>query len=206
MKPMKISVEQNDGKDVLWKSTSDRWCRNAKHRLKLSEKQETDFFEQGDMVLFEDRVVEVKIPKGPNFTVGIILDGKLTMVRENKINKLDEQVMSSGVSSISPINRILQLSGLSAGHTLEGSDTNSVISENDASGAYQGLLMQNMNGDYRNNPTAARLATIGEIVLSLESEIDKIHNDIDQDTANKLHVLTGLGAYLLTSARKMTKL
>ena len=67
-------------------------------------------FEIGDEVVVEGKQGIVKIPSGPNNTVGIIVENKLKMFDQNQISRLDEMVL--GMLALNPINRIKQLAGI----------------------------------------------------------------------------------------------
>lgn len=61
-------------------------------------------------VIYQNQLVEVRIQKGPHNTVGIVLNGKLTMVDKKEITHLDEHVM--GMTAMPTLGRIKQLAGI----------------------------------------------------------------------------------------------
>ena len=52
----------------------------------------------------------VKIPHGPNHTIGVIVNGSLEMVAESEVSRLDEGVIS--MSKMNPLFRLRELAGL----------------------------------------------------------------------------------------------
>jgi hypothetical protein len=66
-----------------------------------------EFMEQ---VIYKDQIVEVRVPRGPNNTVGIILDHKLTMVPRADCGPINEQVM--GMTQMPSLARMLTLAGV----------------------------------------------------------------------------------------------
>lgn len=211
----KIMAPQDAQKDELWNSTYDRWSRKAKHPLQKSEAMTMNekYWEKGDTVTYKGINTTVQIPHGPNGTVGILYEGKLKMVLSDN---LSEAVMG-GMQPLNPINRMMQLAGLSVTQVIEPSnDTeqddqnlkeSEKLEEADATGMFQQLMKANFSGEYRNNPGAARLATIGQILLGLNTIVAemKAKNEIPADVGPKLESAVGLGGYLLQSAQQMLK-
>ena len=218
MSPMKIMAEQNNGDEALWNTRQDRWSRRAKHQLNLTNKGEIseNIWNKGDKALYENQEVTVVIPAGPNFTVGIMLEGKTRMVRETMLYKIDEGVMG-GMKPLSPINRIMQLAGLSVPTIMEPTsesidlvDTENVdppvvVNEADATNMFEQLFDANFNGQYKNNPAAARLATIGQILTGIEPQVTQLADQIPQDLSQKITAVVGLGALIMQSANAMLK-
>ena len=210
MKPKKIMAEQNNGDEALYNSQKDRWSRQAKHPIPLAEKGRVDnTWECGDMALYEGQQVEVIVPRGPNKTVGIILHGATKMVSERRLSKIEEHVMG-GIQSLNPLNRMMQLAGISTPAIMEPVETNQLeenenLFEADPSNMFNGLMRANLAGEYKNNPDAARLATVGQIMVGLETIVDPLRQKVTPDLVNKLDAAVGLGAALLKSAQAMTK-
>jgi hypothetical protein len=131
----------------------------------------------------------------------------------NEINtdteQLDEGVLG-GMQPLNPINRIMQLAGLSTTNIVEPvaeTETQeiSVITEADATNMFDALYKANANGEYKNNPDAARIATIGQIMVGLESQVEPLRGKLAADMEQKLNVAVGLGAALITAAKNMLK-
>lgn len=90
----------------------DAWSRSAKHKGKNYESIEESVFAQGESVTFEGNECPVHIPAGPNGTVGILVDGKVRMVRESDITRIDEGVL--GMTKVDPLYRLRELAGVKA--------------------------------------------------------------------------------------------
>ena len=208
----RIMAPQGTSKEALWNSVHDRWSRSAKHPLQVSEAVNMieNNWEKGDVAVYNGTDVTIEIPNGPNKTIGVIYEGQLKMVLNDS---LSESVMG-GMKPLSPINRMMQLAGLSVPTIIEPTDaiheesdqgSREVIEENDATNMFQQLMKANFAGEYKNNPGAARLATVGQILVGLNAVITdmKAKNEIPADIVPKLDTAVGLGAYLLQSARKM---
>lgn len=205
MKPKHIMVEQNIGNEVLWNSQNDRWSRRAKHQMNLQQKMIVDLeLEKGDFVMYENNKVEVAIPSGPNATVGIMLEGKLKMVSESKIEKIDEGVMG-GIKALPPINRMMQLAGLPVEQStvVEEVDSDSITEDASTSNMFNSLYQKNSTTEYKNNPTAARLATVGQVLVGLETQIKEIDNLDDNTLKSKLDMISGVGVMLINQAKSM---
>jgi len=128
MKPRHIMAPQDSIKEALWNSTNDRWSRNAKHPLPINEREiEVEMqWEKGDIAVYESKDVEINIPNGPDGTVGIILEGKLKMVSKSKLSESVLGGTMGTVQAIAPINRIMQLAGLSIVEEKNEDNTNDV--------------------------------------------------------------------------------
>lgn len=208
MKPMKIMAEQSDETEALYNTEMDRWSRNAKHPITLAELEiDCDVtWEKGESAMFESQLVQIKIPSGPNGTVGIAINGKTKMVRAGKLSKIDEAVMG-GVQSLNPINRMMQLAGISVPITMspsvEAVEETATLEEADAGNMFEQLFKANFAGEYKNNPVAARLATVGQVMVGLESQIAELRSQVSPDLLNKLNVVAGLGASMIQTSRAM---
>ena len=105
----------------------------------------------------------------------------------------------------------MQLAGLSVPTTIVPTEeqvvNEEVIEETDATNMFQQLMKANLSGEYRNNPGAARLATVGQILIGLNTIIAdmKAKNEVPADMETKLDTAVGLGAYIMQSAKKMTQ-
>lgn len=203
----RIMAPQDTSNDALYNSTHDRWSRRAKHPLQISEAEDMieNNWEKGDIANYKGNDVTVEIPTGPNNTVGIIYEGTLKMVLTDA---LSESVMG-GMNPLNPINRMMQLAGLSVRNIMEPSniinEEPELIEEVDATNMFQQLMKTNFSGEYKNNPGAARLATVGQILIGLSSVVNDMtaKNEIPADVTSKLDAVVGLGAYLTQTARKM---
>lgn len=91
-------------------SRRDAWSRNAKHKGRSYESIEESIFTQGESVQFEGNDCSVQIPSGPNGTVGLLIDGKVRMVRESDISRVDEGVL--GMTKVDPLYRLRELAGV----------------------------------------------------------------------------------------------
>ena len=84
----------------------DKMGRGAKHKPRFDEEIELSI---GQDVMVGEEHGTVKIPRGPNGTVGVIMNGQLEMVSETEIN-LNEGVM--GMKPVNPLFRLRELAGL----------------------------------------------------------------------------------------------
>lgn len=204
-----------DGTEGLYETTIDRWSRNAKHQFSKSEVAgaiETPQFEEGETVMFDGQAVEVKIPQGPKGTAGIMFEGHLKMVHHSKLAKLDEGVMG-GVQTMTPINRIMQLAGLEHTGTVVAEvenetdvPTDEVLEEDGAGNMFNQLLAKNKTDQaYKNNPDAARLATVGQVLAGMQSVIGELPESLPANVATQLKMVPGLGASLLAAAKNLTQ-
>lgn len=107
--PIAIAMAKRGGggghtsKDPARKDPLDR---KAKHKGRADEDSS---FAIGESVAVAGRVGEVKIPHGPNGTIGVLFDGELTMVSESEV-ALNEGIV--GVTQVNPILRLRELAGL----------------------------------------------------------------------------------------------
>lgn len=85
----------------------DKFGRGAKHKPRFDEEIE---FAIGEDVMVGDIAGQVKIPHGPNGTIGVIMNGQLEMVAETEVSRLDEGVM--GMKPVNPLFRLRELAGL----------------------------------------------------------------------------------------------
>lgn len=200
------------GNEGLYETTVDRWSRNAKHQLAKAElisAVDQSQFEENEVVVYEGQEVSVKIPQGPKGTTGIMFEGHLKMVHHTKLTKLDEAVMG-GVQTMMPINRIMQLAGLE--HTgvvepvEESTDDAELLSEDAAGTMFNQLLTKNQNDPkYKNNPDAARIATVGQVLAGLQSVLRDVPANLPTGIATQLKAVPGIGASLIVAAGQMTK-
>jgi hypothetical protein len=63
-----------------------------------------------EKLIYQNQIVEVKIAHGPNNTVGIMLDEKLTMVPRNECQSLNEHVL--GMTGMPSLARMMALAGV----------------------------------------------------------------------------------------------
>ena len=86
----------------------DKLGRGSKHKPRFDE--EIDFA-IGEDVMVGEVSGQIKIPHGPNGTIGVIMNGKLEMVAENEVNRLNEGVMGM-MKPVNPLFRLRELAGL----------------------------------------------------------------------------------------------
>jgi len=211
MKPMHIVAEQTNEELVLWNTEDDRWSRRAKHPLRVNEvpRESTIIWEQGDMALYKSHPVEVTVPSGPNGTIGIIYEGQTKMVLKSRLTKIDESVFGN-MQAILPINRMMQLAGISTPQIMTPTDQiadgdSAVQLTEDTGTLFDQLYKTNFAGQYRNNPTAAQVATIGQIMIGLQGQMQEIQDKLPPDLATKLQAAVGIGAALINAAKAMTQ-
>lgn len=93
----------------LWHQTSNRKTDT------VSQKQASEILKYArkklmEKMIYQDQIVEVKIPRGPNDTIGIVLDQKLTMVPRGECSPLHEHVL--GMTGMPSLARMLMLAGV----------------------------------------------------------------------------------------------
>jgi hypothetical protein len=82
--------------------------RKAKYKPRFDE--EIDFT-VGEDVMVGEVAGQIKIPHGPNGTIGVIMNGQLEMVSEAEVSRLDEGVMGM-IKPMNPLFRLRELAGL----------------------------------------------------------------------------------------------
>lgn len=181
----KYTQIDQDGTEALYETTEDRWSRNAKHPISKGELAQTDdvIFEEGESAIYEGMTVQIKIPRGPKRTTGIMIEGHLKMVPQSHLTKLDEGVIG-GVMAMSPINRIMQLAGLEHTGTITPDDTAEltetqdtveetaeIITETGTTNTLNNLINLTMNtGRFKGNEEAARLQVYGELMAAIYND------------------------------------
>lgn len=214
MKKPKITTEVDlDETEGLYNSTADRWSRRAKHHLSKNEllsAADTFEFVKGETAVYEGHEVEVRIPVGPNGTAGIMLEGHLKMVKRSSLDRLDENYsLVSGVKPLGPINRIMQLAGLEHSGAVTESEpvSEETIEEVGGSGTmFDQLYKANLNNPaYKNNPDAAKVATVGDVLAGLQSIIDGLPDNLPGNVSTQIKMVPGIGANLIKTATAMTK-
>lgn len=216
MKKMKITTEVDlEETEGLYNTTDDRWSRRAKHQLSKNELQgavDQSEFSKGEIAVYEGQEVEVRIPVGPNGTTGIMLEGHLKMVKRSDLSELAEGMGVMGaMKPLGPINRIMQLAGLEHSAVVTETDTEEVIEEEvieeaNVSSMFNNIYNANLNNpSYKNNPEAARVATVGQILAGLQSIIGDLPQQLPPDIERQLEMVPGIGASLLQAATGMTK-
>jgi len=86
----------------------DKFGRDAKYKPRFDEEIE---YQIGEEVMVGEVSAQVKIPHGPNGTIGVLMNGKLEMVSETEVSRLDEGVMGM-MKSVNPLFRLRELAGL----------------------------------------------------------------------------------------------
>lgn len=204
MRKMKIMTQIDiDESEGLYNTTVDRWSRRAKHHLSktdIANATETTDFYQGENAYYNGKQVEVRIPIGPNGTAGVMLEGHLRMVNRKELYRLDEGVMG-GLQPLSPINRIMQLAGLE--HTGVMAAPDGILEANESGTMFNQLYQKNITGEFKNNPEAAGVATIGQILASMQSLIEKLPDELGTIDKSKIKAVPGIGASMIDYAKKM---
>jgi hypothetical protein len=121
-----------------------------------------------------------------------------------------EEGVIGGMQPLGPINRIMQLAGISVpttvGEELDQPEDVQTLSEADPTNMFQQLYTANTNdAKYKNNPQAAKLATIGQVLTGLNTQIGDLQGQIPSDLQSKLNMVVGLGALLIQQADQITK-
>lgn len=219
MRKLKITTEVDlDETEGLYNTTDDRWSRRAKHQLSKNEilnAADVSEFSKGDAAIYEGNKVEIRIPNGPNGTSGIMLEGHLKMVKRSALQPLSENYsLVSGITALGPINRIMQLAGLEhSGSVVEAEFTdeetleNSTLEEDKSAGTmFDQLYQTNLNKpEYKNNPNAAKVATVGMVLAGLQEMLGTLPEGVPPNITNQLKMVPGIGANLIKAATDMTK-
>lgn len=87
---------------------ADKFGRGRKHKGRFDE--EIDFA-IGEDVMVGEVAGQIKIPHGPNGTIGVIMNGQLEMVSETEVSRLNEGVMGM-MKPVNPLFRLRELAGL----------------------------------------------------------------------------------------------
>ena len=220
MKPLKkyaqVDITGNEG---LYETSIDRWSRNAKHQFGKSElasaiDSQVDFI-VGDTAIYKGTEVKIKIPQGPKNTTGILWEGHLTMVKTSSLQKIDEGLIG-GLKPMQSINRMMQLAGLEfSGSTVKEDDDreqttvdnqsldNSINSEDTI---FKDLLQTNTDSnEYKDSPDAAKVATLGQVLSSLQELIDALPSSLPSNVATQIKTIPEIGNSLIQVASSMVK-
>jgi hypothetical protein len=110
--PYALSAKMHSGAGTHADSRKprDTFGRDAKHKKNPRDYNEDINFIVGDSVIFENQEAVIKIPNGPNGTVGILINDDLRMVSRVEIEKLDESII--GFSPMDNIGRLKELAGI----------------------------------------------------------------------------------------------
>jgi len=119
-------------------------------------------------VLYRGNIVEMKVAKGPNNTVGILLKNRITMVPRRDIKMLNEHVM--GMIGMPSLVRMQQLAGLSFPQVSQGhgfgavkiNDLHAKINEN----------LEVLRADININNWDVALETLEELKSCIEQMVD----------------------------------
>ena len=124
-------------------------------------------FESGDLVRYRDVDATVEIPNGPNNTIGIMIEGKMRMVNAGDITKIEEGVMGM-MTNLSPINRVMQLAGISAPFNIEAQEP---LTEDSSSTMFDQLIQQNQS-QFGEDADSARIYAIGAVLAMIAEQLD----------------------------------
>jgi hypothetical protein len=108
--PALLALSQRTGKGAHTTNPrkADPQDRKAKH--KRTPMEESYEFSAGDRVMVGEVEGTVKIPRGPDGTIGVVLNNELSMVESATVNRMDEAAL--GMTAVSPLFRLRELAGL----------------------------------------------------------------------------------------------
>ena len=81
----------------------------GKHKKRIETDESIQYY-IGESVMVGEQTGVVKIPNGPDNTVGIMFEGILSMVDNIDVSRIDEDVM--GMTQVNPLFRLRELAGL----------------------------------------------------------------------------------------------
>lgn len=94
-------------------SRRDSWSRNAKHK---KPQVDESTFSQGETVGYNGEEYPVHINNGPNSTIGLLIDGRVRMVKESEVTRIDEGIL--GMTKIDPLYRLRELAGVKSNNKI----------------------------------------------------------------------------------------
>ena len=176
-KPLKrhAQIGESDEQVGLYDTDEDRWSRNAKRHFSKADlqnvlaKQQQQEFDLNESVTYQGRQAVVRILRGPNNTVGIMMEGRMRMVKRADIVKLDEGVLGS-MTGLEPLNRVMQLAGI-AGAYNTGELGEHMIVEDETEQTFSNLSRENLN-QVNQNQQCARLYTVGQMLVAISKQLD----------------------------------
>ena len=95
---------------ALYQEATDRTTKT------ISSRQSSEIYDHGQefvaesMVVYANQLVEVSVPRGPNRTVGVIVNGQTRMVGRSEISRLTEHVIT--MVQMPSLGRLQQLAGV----------------------------------------------------------------------------------------------
>lgn len=107
----KASAESDDLNPILKKSGSSATKTSPDVDQSVEESADEDFYPNtGQEVMVGNKKGVVKIPRGPRETIGVIIDGELTMVARKSVGPLTEGVL--GMTMMGDLARMKELAGI----------------------------------------------------------------------------------------------
>lgn len=128
----------------------DPHSRKAKHKGRFNESD----FGIGETVMVGEQEATVKIPHGPSGTIGVVMDGQLSMVSADSVSRLDERVL--GITTVNPLFRLRELAGLAPAPMAPPEVPSEVGAPNDIT---MGSDIEDLGGDV--DPAATDLDDLG---------------------------------------------
>ena len=133
-------------------------------------------------VIYQNAIVEVAIPRGPNNTIGIRTNRGITMVNKKDTQQLDEHVL--GMTQMPTISRMLELAGVSSGKSqpvteAPTDDKDRIYIKGGAGSTTRSMMpikVRRMFKDFKDR--------LPDDLANLESELVK--DDIDYDWAHHI--------------------
>jgi hypothetical protein len=191
----------------LYETQHDRWARTAKRQFSKAElhnvmEYNMIEFDQNEAVNYQGKHVLVRVPQGPNGTVGIMLEGRMRMVNREDLTKLDEAVL--GIKDVDTINRVMQLAGLSSKYDIAREP---MLMEDATSDMFDNLIKQNAS-KYPNDSDAVKLYVMGALLTMISNQLSqpnafasKAANDFISDKKQLIQMLEQGGADMVLSSQ-----
>lgn len=204
-------IGESDEQVGLYDTDQDRWSRHAKRHFSKADLQNVMAeqcleFDLNESVTYLGKQAVVRIPNGPNNTVGIMMEGRMRMVQRSDVTKLEEGVMGS-MTELAPLNRVMQLAGIAGAYNTTGTQDQFIV-EDETDTFFTNLSRENLS-HVNQNAECARLYTVGQLLMAISKQLDP--NSYDSTAIktalskqNLVNTLGPLGASFIKQAEELS--